>query len=216
MLPTLANDPALVITSSRPPHGSPVMAMLDARTDDGRRIIHKCDWRRMCLGCQHREESKGVEVVCNHVGQRPLPFRSRTAEANLKPMMRALGNDAYNTEILNQASVSAGKNQPFFDRDAIDAVFATNHTIDELAAPPRCIQTSIDPGTVHGPSPTAIVTTCFAPTLPGDVPTLDSSDASQRYCIVRASPPHLALRLWRYKRMSYGGRNMSIIARSAA
>ena len=75
MLPVLANGAAFVITSSRPPYGSPALGMIDAVTDDGRRVMEKCDWRRMCVGCQHREKVLENEVECNHLGTKPLEFR---------------------------------------------------------------------------------------------------------------------------------------------
>jgi hypothetical protein len=192
ILPVIANGSGLIITSSKPALNTNAMGLLTATTKDGKPVMKVLNWRRTCFACAEKEKRTQVEIECKHVSARPMHFRSRTDEQMLEAMMKCFGDTSYAREMLNQSA--ADNSRPFFHADAIADAFDTNSTqrISSLSTAVSYTVTSIDPGTKHGLSATAITTYCFVRHIKPDSdeaprpPSLaDDAGPEDQYMVVR-------------------------------
>ncbi len=201
ILPTVANGAGMILTSSKPAVNSAAVNLLDAKTKDGKNVLRVLNWRPTCVMCAEQEKRTQVEVQCKHVSSRPMHFRTRTDEEMLEAMMLSFGESVYGREMLNESA--ADHSAPFFHANAIAAAFpcleslartarrriaAFNGTVTHMI-------TSIDVGSRHGLSDTAMVTAAFVRHLtpsgqPRALTLPDEAQAEKQFIVVRVVHHH--------------------------
>ncbi len=166
IFPAAANGAALVLTSSRPPHKTTALDLLDEVTETGRATVHKLDWRRLCPLCRDLEQKTGRAIdECSHTVRAPIHFRSFLDTKRVISLLKPFG-DAGRTEMQNETMGAIPI--PLFEPVWIERAVGKAAPRVSTMALSNHIFVGVDPGSPQHRSDTSIVSGCFVRSVAGD------------------------------------------------
>ena len=166
VMPMVSNGAPVIETSSMPPFGGRIKAILEAAFSDGSRVYNVINQRRLCDECQAIEDKTETEVICNHYPPRPMHFRSAVAAERTEALMKPFGEDGFMQEM--RSELARNKVKYLFDKDSLNAALGPEAImVPGFHSDIPYIFTTVDPGSPQDKSKTAIVTVCFESIVPG-------------------------------------------------